>query len=183
MNLPNTIMHVLATLAMLTGMTLAPVLPEPMPEAMTAGAVLTVPYVYYDVPMEDELQEYTQDVCAEYEFPCYDIVVAMIWTESDFREDIVSKTNDWGYIQINGINHKTLTEELGITDFLDGRQNIRAGVYMIQKLYHKYGDIGKALMAYNCGEYGAAGLWAEGVYSTNYSRTIQKRAGELRIRG
>ena len=42
MNLPNTIMHVLATLAMLTGMTLAPVLPEPMPEAMTAGAVLTI---------------------------------------------------------------------------------------------------------------------------------------------
>lgn len=150
--------------------------PEPEPEEPERT------YVYYDVPLDDELQEYTQDICAEYAFPCYDIIVAMIWTESGYTEDIVSSTNDWGYMQINGINHQTLREELGITDFLDGEQNILAGVYMIQKLYHKYGDIGKALMAYNCGEYGAAGLWEEGIYSTNYSRTIQKRAGELTIR-
>lgn len=136
-------------------------------------------YVYYDVPLSDDLQEYTQDVCEEYDFPCYDIIVAMIWTESGYREDIVSKTNDWGYMQINGINHQTLKEELGITDFLDGKQNIRAGVYMIQKLYHKYGDIGKALMAYNCGEYGASKLWKEGTTSTGYSRTIMQRATEL----
>ena len=136
-------------------------------------------YVYYDVPLSDDLQEYTQDLCDEYDFPCYDIIVAMIWTESGYREDIVSKTNDWGYMQINGINHQTLKEELGITNFLDGKQNIRAGVYMIQKLYHKYGDIGKALMAYNCGEYGASKLWKEGTTSTNYSRTIMQRATEL----
>lgn len=136
-------------------------------------------YVYYDVPLTDDLQEYTQDVCEEYDFPCYDIIVAMIWTESGYREDIVSKTNDWGYMQINGINHQTLKDELGITDFLDGEQNIRAGIYMIQKLYHKYGDIGKALMAYNCGEYGASKLWKEGTTSTGYSRTIMQRATEL----
>ena len=38
--IPSIIMSLLTTLALLTGMTLAPVLPEPMPPAMTAQAVL-----------------------------------------------------------------------------------------------------------------------------------------------
>lgn len=41
--IPAPVMHVLVTMAMLCGMSLTPVLPEPMPPAMTAGAVLTVP--------------------------------------------------------------------------------------------------------------------------------------------
>lgn len=136
-------------------------------------------YTYYDIPLYDEMQEYAQDICEKYDFPCYDIIAAMIVTESGCRETIVSATNDYGYMQINACNHKWLADELGITDFLDGRQNIEAGVYIIQGLYHKYEDIGKALMAYNCGEGGAANLWAQGVYSTQYSRLIQQRAAEL----
>ena len=38
--LPSAIMHVLATMALLCNLSLAPVMPEPMPDAMTAGAVL-----------------------------------------------------------------------------------------------------------------------------------------------
>ncbi len=38
--IPQVVMHVLITMALLCGMTLAPVMPEPMPEAMTAQAVL-----------------------------------------------------------------------------------------------------------------------------------------------
>jgi hypothetical protein len=38
--IPPVVMRVLVSLAMLTGMTLEPVMPEPMPEAMTAQAVL-----------------------------------------------------------------------------------------------------------------------------------------------
>ena len=40
MTLPSMIMQVLVTMAMLTNLSLAPILPEPMPDAMTAGAVL-----------------------------------------------------------------------------------------------------------------------------------------------
>ena len=103
----------------------------------------------------------------------------MIQTESGCREKIISSTNDYGYMQINACNHKWLADELGTTDFLDGKQNIEAGVYIIQGLYHKYEDIGKALMAYNCGEGGAANLWKQGIYSTQYSRLILQRAAEL----
>lgn len=38
--IPPVVMSLLASLALITGMTLAPVLPEPMPEAMTAQVVL-----------------------------------------------------------------------------------------------------------------------------------------------
>ena len=35
-----------------------------------------------------------------------------------------------------------------------------------------YGDYGKALMAYNMGDYGAQKAWESGVTNTNYSSTI-----------
>lgn len=165
---------------------------EPIPEPETVAQAPTIitealaepesAYTYYDVPLDDGLQEYAQDLCAEYEFPYYDIIVAMIGHESSYRETVVSKTNDYGYMQINVCNHEWLREELGVTDMLDGRQNIQCGIYILQGLYHKYGDLGLALMAYNCGENGAAGLWKQGVYSTNYSRSIQQEAAELAVR-
>lgn len=158
----------------------APEQPEEAPEGPTEEPQAPEKhYTYYDIPLDDETQEYAQDICEKYGFPYYDIIAAMIFTESGCREKIVSSTNDYGYMQINACNHRWLADELGITDFLDGRQNIEAGVYIIQGLYHKYEDIGKALMAYNCGEGGAANLWAQGVYSTQYSRLIQQRAAEL----
>ena len=36
----------------------------------------------------------------------------------------------------------------------------------------KYGDYGKALMAYNMGDYGAQKSWENGVTSSSYSTTI-----------
>ena len=139
-------------------------------------------YTYYDVPMEDALQEYTQDVCEEYGFDQYDIILAMIDRESDFRDWVVSGTNDYGLMQINICNHEWLAEDLGLTGMLDARQNIWAGVYIISTLYEKYDDIGLALMAYNCGERGAKNLWEQGIYSTAYSREIIAAASQLEVR-
>lgn len=142
----------------------------------------TSEYIYYDVPMTDELQRYIQDVCTEYEFDRYDIVVALIEKESSFDETAVSETNDYGLMQINECNHEWLSGELGIDDFLDGEQNITAGVYLISDLYDKYEDIGLALMAYNCGEKGAKDLWQQGIYSTAYSRAVLETAESLEQR-
>ena len=136
-------------------------------------------YVYYDVPLTDDLQEYIQELCAEYEFPRYDIIVAMIQQESGFQPWALSETGDYGLMQINQCNHPWLRRELGVTDIMDERQNILCGVYIIQQLYHKYDDIGLALMAYNCGETGAGRLLAQGTYSTSYSRSIEFAASQL----
>lgn len=140
---------------------------------------ITAEYVYYDVPLTDELQQYIQDVCKEYDFDRYDIIVALIQKESSFNETVVSDTADYGYMQINKCNHEWLSDELGIDDYLDGEQNITAGVYLLSGLYNKYEDIGLTLMAYNCGEKGAKDLWQQGIYSTGYSRSIIEAAASL----
>ena len=139
-------------------------------------------YVYYDVPLDDSFQEYIQDVCERYGFDRYDVVIALIERESSFRENVISPTDDYGYMQINEINHEWLGEELGITDFLDGEQNVLAGVYILSDLYDRYDDIGLALMCYNCGENGAKNLWEQGIYSTAYSRGIMELTNELEMR-
>lgn len=130
----------------------------------------------YNVPLDDALQRHTYNLCVDYEVEeHYPLVLAVMWRESEFVPTIISKTNDYGLMQINKVNHKWLSEKLEITDFLDEEQNIHAGVFMLSLYLHKYEDIDKALMAYNMGENGAKKRWAAGTYTTNYTRTTRER--------
>lgn len=135
----------------------------------------------YNIPLDEELQAYVYNLCVDYRIPeHYELILAMMWQESDFRPDVVSKTNDYGIMQINVVNHAWLTEKLGVDDFLDANQNIHAGVYMISKLIHKYGDVHKSLMAYNLGEGGAKQYWAANIYSTSYSDGIVAKQAAIK---
>lgn len=55
---------------------------------------------------------------------------------------------------------------------LDPYQNVFCGVKLIGRYIAKYEDYGKALMAYNMGDYGARKAWDSGVTSTSYSTAI-----------
>ena len=128
---------------------------------------------YYDIPLSKDLQLYTYNKCVEYGIPeHYELVLAMMWQESNYTADLISSTNDYGIMQINSCNHSWLVDLLGPTDFLDASDNINAGVYVISKLLIKYGDEHKALMAYNMGEHGASLNWQAGNYTSNYSRGV-----------
>ena len=161
------------------------VTPEPIVEVIEQEPVMLVeesaeqeeedPKIY-NVPLDEALQRYTYNLCVDYEIEeYYPLVLAVMWRESEFVPTIISKTNDYGLMQINKINHEWLSEKLGITDFLDEEQNIHAGVFMLSLYLHKYEDIDKALMAYNMGENGAKKRWDAGIYSTNYTRTTRER--------
>lgn len=66
--IPPIVLHILTTMAMLTGMTLAPVMPippEPMPPAMTAGAVLDVPAEDLEMLACVIYQEAGGDACSD----------------------------------------------------------------------------------------------------------------------
>lgn len=121
--------------------------------------------------MPEEQQEFTCYLCAGYNLD-FTLVMALIGYESNYRADIVSKTNDYGLMQINAANHEWLTESLGVTDFTDPYQNIRAGVFVLRKLFERYQDTSMVLMAYSMGEEGASRLWEKGIYSTEYSQSI-----------
>lgn len=127
-------------------------------------------YVLYDVQLSEELQRYTQDACEEYEVS-YPLVIAIMKKESEFSPDAISTTNDYGIMQINRGNHEWLEENLGITDWFDPKQNILAGIYMLSQ-FNGYEDVHQILMSYNCGPSGAKKLWAEGIYTTAYSRAV-----------
>lgn len=127
----------------------------------------------YNIPLSADLQEYTRMKCVDYGIEeHYELVLAMMWQESNFNPSIISRTDDYGIMQINKFNHKWLAETLGTTNFLDARQNIEAGIYMISGLLVKYQNEHKALMAYNMGEGGARRHWAAGTYTSSYSRNI-----------
>lgn len=142
------------------------------------GDIVENAFVPLDVPMDEELQQYTYSLCHAYDVD-FRLVMALINQESSFQTDIISKTNDFGLMQINQINHKWLSEKLGITDFSDPYQNIHCGVYILSDLLQKYEEPSKALMAYNMGETGAARLWEKGIYETTYSKNILEKMNEF----
>ena len=122
-----------------------------------------------DMPQEE--QEFLFYLCNGYNID-FCLVMAMIQHESNFDPDIISKTNDHGYMQINVQNHEWLTKTLGVTDYLDPYQNIRAGVFVLRKLFERYQDTDMVLMAYNMGENAASCLWEKGIFETDYTQSI-----------
>lgn len=132
----------------------------------------------YDIPLSEELQTYTFELCQEKNVD-YEMVLALMKVESDYNASLVSQTNDYGIMQINRVNHKWLREQLGITDFLDPRQNILCGVTMLGNLRAKYEENHKILMAYNMGEGGARTKWLQNVYTSHYSRKVMAVREEL----
>lgn len=136
-------------------------------------------FVPLDVPMDKETQEFIYYLSYEYniEFP---FVMALISHESSFKSNTISTTGDYGLMQINKINHEWLSETLGVTNYLDQHENIRAGMFVLRKLFEKYEDPAKVLMAYNMGEGGASRLWESGIYETEYSKKIMNIAVEYK---
>ena len=124
-----------------------------------------------------ELQEFTYYLCEAYYIDC-EFAMGLMYTESSFRTDVVSGTSDYGLMQINKCNHAELTKALGITDFTEPYQNIRAGLYILRRLFEKYDEPALVCMAYNMGEYGASTLWDKGVYETTYSKKVLAKADE-----
>jgi hypothetical protein len=160
-------------LVLVTEETILTPTPEATPEPEKAEG-----FSPYNIPLDVELQKYTFEICSENNVD-YIMVLAVMDQESDYREKVISKTNDYGIMQINQVNHEWLEDKLGVDDFLDAKQNILAGVYMLGILTEKYEETSKVLMAYNCGENGAKKLWDKGIYSTEYSRNIQEKMEEL----
>lgn len=124
-----------------------------------------------DCKMSKEQQEFVYYLCSGYNLD-FTLVMALIQHESSFDPSVISNTNDYGYMQINEVNHDWLTETLGVTDYTDPYQNIRAGVFILRKLFERYQDTDMVLMAYNMGENGASCLWKKGIFETEYTKNI-----------
>lgn len=127
-----------------------------------------------DCRLDDATQQMILERCEELDLD-FAFVMAVIFRESSFRPNADSGSSV-GLMQINRVNHDWLSKELGITDFFDPEQNVKAGTYMLRQLFEKYEDAGMVLMAYNMGESGARKLWNKGVYTTDYAESVFQQA-------
>lgn len=147
--------------------------PDTADESTPPLELITEPEVFYfEVPLSDGFQDYIRSKCIEYDVPM-ELVIALIDKESSFRADVVSNTDDYGYMQINKFNHEWLSETLGVSNFLDPYENVLCGIYIISEHLEKTdGNLELALMRYNCGATGAKKLWDKGIYSTHYTDKV-----------
>lgn len=135
-------------------------------------------FVPLDVPLDSDVQEFIYYLSKGYNMD-FTFVMAIIQQESGYKPDAVSNTDDYGLMQINKVNHGYITDEIGVINYLDPYENVRAGMFILRKLFEKYETPKKVLMAYNLGESGAKALWDKGVFETNYSKSVQRIQSEL----
>ena len=135
-------------------------------------------FVPLGVPLDSDVQEFIYYLSKGYNMD-FTFVMAIIQQESGYQLDAVSNTDDYGLMQINKVNHGYITDEIGVTNYLDPYENVRAGMFILRKLFEKYETPEKVLMAYNLGESGAKALRDKGVFETNYSKSVQRIQSEL----
>ena len=146
--------------------------PTPTPTQKPTETPTQPTYIYLDIPLSKDLQEYTYKQC-DYDRELYLLVMAIMQTESGFKANSVGiDGHDLGLMQIRDCNLEALEEKFGSIDLMNPYDNIKCGVSMIKGLYKKYEYKNLALMAYNCGEAGAKKLWKKGIYSTEYSKKV-----------
>ena len=146
----------------------------PEPEATPEPEVEIPPRI--NCRLDDATQQMILEKCEEYNID-FAFTMAVIFKESSFKPNVISSDGgDYGLMQINKINHKWLSEQLGITDFLDPEQNVTAGLYMLRQLFEKYEDPALVLMAYNMGEGGAKKQWDKGIYTSDYADAVLQQA-------
>ena len=119
--------------------------------ALTPPTDAAEPWVRYDVPLEDELQQYIGDVCREYGVPT-ELVMAIIDEESDYTVDKIGDSGQsFGLMQIYASQHTERCAELNCYNLLNERQNILAGVDFLAELISWGHGVDWALSFYNGG--------------------------------
>ena len=144
-----------------------------MVEPVTCRLTITVKVLevdkYRDIPLSHELQDVALAACEEYGV-LPDVLFAVMEVESGYQTD--AKNGEcYGLMQIHSINLPWLSEQIGVTDLSDPTQNIKAGAYILGGYLERY-SLTDSLMAYNLGEGGAKGQWAQGIHETAYTRKV-----------
>lgn len=111
--------------------------PTVKPAVKVVAPVVPVQDSIYNVniPMPKGQQEYLYKLVKQRGLD-YRKTLAVIKHESVFNVNEVSDTNDYGYFQINSVNHRELAETLGTSnDPLNPYINMNWGTYMLADLY------------------------------------------------
>lgn len=129
-----------------------------------------------------ENQHEAKRLADQYGIPL-EILISLIYRESTYQSGVVSADGrDYGLCQIRDINHEWINSQLGKQlNYIDDIDSMEACCFMLSNLYNKYSYNGwhYILMAYNGGEGYASNHYADGIYSSEYSRAVIDKAYEL----
>ena len=109
-------------------------------------------YFRSDVPLESDTQALLHAACEEAGIT-YELALAVIRQETEFRNVIGDNGDSIGYMQIQPRWHKDRMERLGVTDLTDPYSNFRVGCDFLAELLSKY-TLEESLTAYNSGKPG-----------------------------
>lgn len=130
--------------------------------------------MYFDVPLDPELQDHIFAECEKYGVEPA-IIVAMIERESRFKADAVGDSGrSQGLMQIQKKWHSERMEKLGCDDLLDPYQNVTVGIDFLAELIGKGRGVEWALMAYNGGPSYANKKVAAGEVSAYATEILRK---------
>lgn len=134
----------------------------------------------YAVPLDGSTQREIIKIAQEYEIDP-SVVFAVIEKESNFCENAVGDGGaSVGLMQVKAQFHSERMVRLGVTDLFDPVENVKVGVDYLAELLGKYGDMSKALVAFNAGETGAYNGWfSVGKTESDYSRAVLMNAQKI----
>lgn len=105
---------------------------------------------YYNIPFDDEFQNYIQATCGNYGID-YALVLAIIATESSYRFIEGDNGNSIGYMQVQPKWWSTYITDYNINPY-EKEGNITLGVMILSDFINENnGNIKKALKQYNSG--------------------------------
>lgn len=124
-----------------------------------------------EIQLEAEMQEWIWNYCNDKNISPA-LVMAMIERESSCNSACIGDYgNSFGYMQIYKKWHIDRMEKLGVTDLLNGKQNIMVGVDYLLELFSENPDATWVLNAYNGGR-----AYANRKSDTDYSIDVLDRA-------
>lgn len=109
----------------------------------------TETWIRYPVPLDDNLQKYIQQKCAEKQISPA-IVFAIIGVESGYDATVVGDNgNSYGLMQIYHDVHLERMKRLGLYNLLNPYQNVTVGIDILAELIDMGNGIEWALSYYN----------------------------------
>ena len=137
---------------------------------------------------EEDVSSYARIVREESEKYGYDweLILAIIRTESSLDVRARSRKGARGLMQLMPSTARWLSPKLGLEyggkdSLYDPEYNIRLGTHYLHMLHQKYGDIEKALAAYNRGPSGLARYLREGKkLPSRYSEKVMDHYRQLK---
>lgn len=153
---------------------------EPVAATIGTRRPTQEPMYLESVNLDPELQNWIMEYCWNRDLSPF-LVMAMIERESDCDANCTTVTPDeesYGLMQIQPRWHQDRMDRLGVTDLMDPRQNIIAGVDYLLEMFEKNSEAVWVLNAYNGGENYANRMMEKGI-TTKYSKEVLEREKEL----